>query len=129
AHRVGGRARRAGRVHAHAGRLVPALPRERAHRRAPARGAAAHRRRLDLPGRGPDRVGAAVADGADLGGAEMELSEHAARNRAEWNVWAADYVEAGHRHWAEHRLTWGITSVPEDEARVLPELEGRDVLE
>ncbi len=74
-------------------------------------------------------MGAAVADGADLGGAEVELSEHAARNRAEWNVWAAEYVEAGRRHWADDTITWGITSVPETEARVLPELEGCDVLE
>ena len=72
---------------------------------------------------------ATVADGADLGGAQVELSEHAARNRAEWNVWAADYVEAGRRHWADDTITWGITSVPETEARVLPELKGRDVLE
>ena len=65
-----------------------------------------------------------LADGADLGGAEVELSEHAARNRAEWNVWAAEYVEPGRRHWADDTITWGITSVPETEARVLPELEG-----
>ena len=62
-----------------------------------------------------------LADGADLGGAQaMELSEHAARNRAEWNVWAAEYVEAGRRHWADDTITWGITSVPEAEVRVLP---------
>jgi ubiquinone/menaquinone biosynthesis C-methylase UbiE len=70
-----------------------------------------------------------VADGADLGGAEVELSEHAARNRAEWNVWAAEFVEPGRRRWADERITWGITRVPEDEIRVLPELDGRDVLE
>ena len=74
-------------------------------------------------------MGAAVADGADLGGAEVELSEHAARNRAEWNVWAAEYVEAGRRALGGRAITWGITSVPEAEARVLPALDGRDVLE
>ena len=43
-------------------------------------------------------MGASLADGADLEGAQaVELSEHAARNREEWNTWAADYVEAGHR--------------------------------
>jgi SAM-dependent methyltransferase len=70
-----------------------------------------------------------MADGADLGGAQVELSEHAERNRAEWNVWAADYVEAGGRNWAKDEITWGMTRVPESEARVLPELAGRDVLE
>jgi SAM-dependent methyltransferase len=74
-------------------------------------------------------VGAPVADGADLGGAEVELSDHAERNRAEWNVWAAEYVEAGRRNWEANRIEWGITNVSEDEIHVLPELEGRDVLE
>ena len=74
-------------------------------------------------------MGAELADGADLEAPQVELSEHAARNRAEWNTWAADYVEAGRRAWAQEEISWGMTDVPESEARVLPEVAGKDVLE
>jgi SAM-dependent methyltransferase len=59
----------------------------------------------------------------------MELSEHAARNRAEWNTWAVEYVDAGRRNWSTDEIGWGITKIPENEVRVLPEVAGRDVLE
>ncbi|MFN2470905.1 MAG: class I SAM-dependent methyltransferase [Gaiellaceae bacterium] len=75
-------------------------------------------------------MGAQLADGADLEGAQaVELSDHAARNRAEWNVWAAEFVEPGRRNWAAQEITWGIVDTPESEIRVLPELAGADVLE
>ncbi len=47
----------------------------------------------------------------------MELTEHAERNRAQWNEWAAEYVEPARRHWATSEVTWGIWEVPETEAR------------
>jgi SAM-dependent methyltransferase len=75
-------------------------------------------------------VGAALADGADLEGAQaMELSEHAARNRDEWNAWAAEYVEAGHNAWSREEITWGMTRVPEARVNALPPVEDKDVLE
>lgn len=43
----------------------------------------------------------------------MDLSEHATRNRAQWNTWAADYAEAGRRNWASTEPSWGVWSLPE----------------
>lgn len=58
------------------------------------------------------------------------LPEHVARNRAEWDRWAADYVAAGERNWASHEPTWGIWGLPEDQVRMLPPRPaGLDVIE
>ena len=52
----------------------------------------------------------------------MELSEHAARNKAEWEKEAANYVESARRSWSgECEPNWGIFSVPESEVRALPD--------
>jgi SAM-dependent methyltransferase len=76
-------------------------------------------------------MGAPLADGADLEAAEggMSLPEHVQRNKAEWAVWAAEYVDAAERNWAQDEITWGIWDAPESELAVLPELEGKDVVE
>ena len=76
-------------------------------------------------------MGAALADGADLAGAEdVTLPEHARRNREEWTAWAPEYAGRAPRAWAREELTWGVWGVPERELRVLPErLEGLDVVE
>jgi SAM-dependent methyltransferase len=58
-----------------------------------------------------------------------ELSEHAARNRAAWDVWAAEYVAAGERAWASADPSWGIWSIPEADVRALPDVAGMDTLE
>ncbi len=42
-----------------------------------------------------------------------ELPEHVARNRASWDAWAPDYVDAAERNWASAEPTWGIFGVPE----------------
>ncbi len=60
---------------------------------------------------------------------DAELTEHARRNRAEWNRWSADYLEPGRRAWAVDDPDWGIWSVPERELRALPDVAGKDVLE
>jgi SAM-dependent methyltransferase len=71
-----------------------------------------------------------VADGADLEGAPVALSEHAERNREAWTAWAAEYVDAGRRNWSGERAPgWGIWKLPEAELRMLPEVGGRDVVE
>lgn len=57
------------------------------------------------------------------------LTEHARRNRRQWERWSADYVAGGRRAWAKPAPQWGIWHVPESELRALPEVEGRDVLE
>ncbi len=60
---------------------------------------------------------------------QSELTEHARRNRAQWDVWAAEYLEPGQRAWAQDVPVWGIWNVPESELRVLDEVAGKDVLE
>jgi SAM-dependent methyltransferase len=58
------------------------------------------------------------------------LPEHVARNRDYWDQQAHDYVATGERNWASSEPSWGIWSIPEAEARLLPEtLDGRDAIE
>ncbi len=67
-----------------------------------------------------------AADDADA------LPEHVALNRAAWDGYAPDYVEAGERAWrlAPGSETWGIFGIPEAEVRLLPEdLDGLDAIE
>lgn len=59
-----------------------------------------------------------------------DLPEHVARNRAQWDIWAADYVDVGERNWAQDEPTWGIWRVPESEVGLLPEdVSGLDAIE
>jgi SAM-dependent methyltransferase len=57
------------------------------------------------------------------------LSDHARRNRAVWDRWAADYEAAGRGGWAASEPDWGIWSVPESSLGLLPDVAGRDVIE
>ncbi|HEV7811102.1 MAG TPA: class I SAM-dependent methyltransferase, partial [Candidatus Limnocylindrales bacterium] len=74
----------------------------------------------------PDRAGGGSATEADA------LPEHVRRNRAEWDVWAADFVANGERSW---RLgpgdeKWGVWDVPEADLQLLSDgAEGKDVIE
>src|SRR5919205_3368604 len=61
----------------------------------------------------------------DLGG----LKEHERRNRDVWNTDAPAWVQAGRRNWASDEPSWGMFSVPEAEVRILPDVEGLDVIE
>jgi SAM-dependent methyltransferase len=76
-------------------------------------------------------VGAAVADGADLEGAEggVSLSDHEERNRAMWSGYAPEWVEPAERAWAAEEIEWGVWDVPESELGVLPDVAGKDVVE
>jgi SAM-dependent methyltransferase len=58
----------------------------------------------------------------------MSLSEHAKRNREAWDEWAPEWVEPGRRNWAGEP-TWGIWGIPESELGLVPDVEGKDVLE
>jgi len=59
-----------------------------------------------------------------------ETPEHVLRNRAEWDRLAAGYAAAGLHGWAEAEPSWGVWSVPEEQAGVLPPaLAGTDSLE
>jgi SAM-dependent methyltransferase len=56
--------------------------------------------------------------------------DHVLRNRAEWDQRAGDYAAQGLHAWAEAEPSWGVWSVPEEHARVLPPtLAGTDSLE
>lgn len=58
-----------------------------------------------------------------------KLPEHVRRNRAEWDVWAAEYAAPGERNWAAEP-SWGVWSIPEAEVGMLPaDLEGADTIE
>ena len=59
-----------------------------------------------------------------------ESSEHVARNRVQWDAWAAEYVKPGREHWGSEEPSWGIWGVPESQVGMLPpDLEGRDTIE
>jgi SAM-dependent methyltransferase len=59
-----------------------------------------------------------------------ELPEHVLRNRAAWDVYAAEYVASGERNWAQDEPSWGIFDVPESKVGLLPEsMDGLDVVE
>ncbi|HUC01026.1 MAG TPA: class I SAM-dependent methyltransferase [Solirubrobacterales bacterium] len=61
-----------------------------------------------------------------------ELPEHVSRNRAYWNVLAAEFVADGKLKWSQQEPNWGIWSVPETELGVLPadaEIDGKDTIE
>jgi SAM-dependent methyltransferase len=55
--------------------------------------------------------------------------DHVTRNRAAWEVCAADHVAAGQRAWASAEPSWGIWRVPESELGILPDVRGLDVAE
>jgi SAM-dependent methyltransferase len=64
----------------------------------------------------------------------MDLTEHASRNRAQWDEWARNYVEPARRNWAADEPSWGIWGIPERDARLfgdggIEQWAGRDALE
>src|SRR3954447_20457103 len=59
----------------------------------------------------------------------MELSEHAARNRDEWNRDAPNWVEHARKCWASDTPWWGGWEVPEEDVRILPDVSGLDVID
>jgi SAM-dependent methyltransferase len=54
--------------------------------------------------------------------------DHVARNRAAWNVEAAQYADQGRRNWSSEP-SWGIWGIPESDAHILPDVAGLDVIE
>ena len=59
----------------------------------------------------------------------MELPEHAERNRQVWNEDAPNWVESGRKAWASPTPSWGIWHVPEEQVKILPDLNGLDVVD
>jgi SAM-dependent methyltransferase len=58
------------------------------------------------------------------------LTDYLAKNRESWTKSNADYTdERAPVAWAREEIAWGMCKVPESEVRMLPELEGKDVVE
>lgn len=55
--------------------------------------------------------------------------DHVHRNRAAWDVDAAEYLEPGRQSWSAGEPRWGIWRVPEAQLPVLPDVNGLDVIE
>jgi SAM-dependent methyltransferase len=59
-----------------------------------------------------------------------ELPDYVALNRDEWTKANAEYTDThGEQSWAQKEITWGKWSIPEREVGVLPDLEGKEVVE
>jgi SAM-dependent methyltransferase len=58
------------------------------------------------------------------------LTDYVARNRASWTKSNVEYTDArAETAWAREEIAWGMTKTPESEVRMLPPLEGKDVVE
>ena len=55
--------------------------------------------------------------------------DHVLVNRAGWDADADNWVESDWEAWARDEIVWGAWSVPEAELRVLPHVDGLDVVE
>jgi 2-polyprenyl-3-methyl-5-hydroxy-6-metoxy-1,4-benzoquinol methylase len=55
--------------------------------------------------------------------------DHVLANRASWDAEADQWVERGRKDWARAEIGWGVWHVPESELRLLPEMDGLDVVE
>lgn len=56
-------------------------------------------------------------------------SDHVARNRALWDRWSPEWIDAGRRAWAQDAITWGMWEIPEADVRAVPAVGARDVVE
>jgi SAM-dependent methyltransferase len=60
----------------------------------------------------------------------MSEPDYVAVNRAAWTQANADYTDARARDaWSEEEIAWGTTHAREADIRVLPEIDGKDVVE
>jgi SAM-dependent methyltransferase len=62
--------------------------------------------------------------------ADAQLPEHVQQNRVAWDRYAQDYVDSAERAWADVEPSWGLFSISERDARLLPDdLAGKDTIE
>ena len=60
----------------------------------------------------------------------MAESDYVAINREGWTRANAEYTDAYARDaWAQEEITWGKWKLPESEVRMLPDTEGKDIVE
>jgi SAM-dependent methyltransferase len=57
------------------------------------------------------------------------VDDHVVSNRANWDADAQNWIAPGRERWEDPRIRWGTWDVPEEELRLLPELDGLDVVE
>jgi SAM-dependent methyltransferase len=58
------------------------------------------------------------------------LTDYVAKNRESWTKSNAEYTDArAPTAWAREEIAWGMTKTPESEVRMLPELDGKEVVE
>jgi SAM-dependent methyltransferase len=58
------------------------------------------------------------------------LTDHLAKNRELWTKSNTEYTDArAPVAWAREEIAWGMCKAPESELRMLPDLEGKDVVE
>jgi SAM-dependent methyltransferase len=58
------------------------------------------------------------------------LTDYVTRNRESWTKSNVEYTDArAETAWARSEVAWGMTKTPESEVTMLPELEGKDVVE
>jgi ubiquinone/menaquinone biosynthesis C-methylase UbiE len=58
-----------------------------------------------------------------------ELSSYEKANQAAWNQFADEYVENARENWATDEISWGMFGIPEADIRILPDVNGLDVIE
>jgi SAM-dependent methyltransferase len=61
---------------------------------------------------------------------KLDLTPHAASNRAEWNADADAYqARSGPQLAASGGMAWGVWQIPESELKILGDVSGKDILE
>jgi SAM-dependent methyltransferase len=60
---------------------------------------------------------------------DLDLTDHAVRNREMWNADAPNWVESARRNWSTRSPHWGMWEVPEEQLHILPDVRGLDVLD
>jgi SAM-dependent methyltransferase len=60
---------------------------------------------------------------------DLNLTSHAARNRAVWNADAPNWVARGREAWASPTPWWGMWELPDEELKILPDVSGLDVVD
>jgi SAM-dependent methyltransferase len=60
---------------------------------------------------------------------DLELSEHAVRNRDVWNADAPNWVASARANWESRSPSWGAWGVPEEQVHILPDVRGQDVID
>ena len=60
-------------------------------------------------------------------GSERDYPDYIERNQKAWSDRDADHAAAMRAKWASE-ASWGIWDIPEEELRLLPDVDGRDAL-